>query len=161
VPGCWLRRELPFAGYPGHHPPRSGRPCLFPPHGESTRFACSRHCESIFHREALPPVCYPHYTELRIRVLEEQLRLMRIERYGADNEKLSQAQMELFALEPVVSEVLVQAESECTPVRGSTNRSCKHPGRQELPANLPRVEQVLPQELGPRVFVWWWRRWYR
>src|ERR1035437_5974676 len=84
------------------------------------------------------------YAELRIRVLEERLRLMRIEKYGAGGEKLSQAQMELFALEPVVTELIVQAESECTPVRGSTKRSCKHPGRQELPANLPRVERILP-----------------
>ncbi len=29
------------------------------------------------------------YAELRIRVLEEQLRLMRIEKYGAGGEKLS------------------------------------------------------------------------
>jgi hypothetical protein len=33
------------------------------------------------------------YAELRIRVLEERLRLMRIEKYGAGGEKLSQAQM--------------------------------------------------------------------
>ena len=91
------------------------------------------------------------YAELRIRVLEEQLRLMRIEKYGAGGEKLSQAQMELFALEPVVSELIVQAESECTPVRRSTNRSCKHPGRQELPANLPRVERILPCTPDQRV----------
>ena len=76
-------------------------------------------------------------------MLEERLRLMRIEKYGAGGE-LSHAQMELFALEPVVSEVMVQAESEPTPVRRSTNRYCKHPGRQELPAKLPRVERVLP-----------------
>ena len=36
------------------------------------------------------------YAELRIRVLEERLRLMRIEKYGAGGEKLSQAQMQLF-----------------------------------------------------------------
>jgi hypothetical protein len=46
------------------------------------------------------------YAELRIRALEEQLRLMRIEKYAARGEKLSQAQMEL----------IVQAESECKPV---------------------------------------------
>ena len=63
------------------------------------------------------------YAELRIRVLEERLRLMRIEKYGAGGEKLSHAQMELFELEPVVSEVIVQAESERAPVRRSTNRS--------------------------------------
>ena len=90
------------------------------------------------------------YAELRIRVLEEQLRLMRIEKYGAGGEKLSHAQMELFALEPVI-ELIMQAESECTPVRRSTNTSCKHPGRQELPANLPRVERILPCTPDQRV----------
>ena len=57
------------------------------------------------------------YAELKIRVLEEQLRLMRIEKYGAGGEKLSHAQMELFALEPVVTELIVQAQSECTLAR--------------------------------------------
>ena len=83
------------------------------------------------------------YAELRIRVLEERLRLIRIEKYGAGGEKLSHAQMELFELEPVVSEVIVQGESERAPVLRSTKRVHKHPGRQELPANLPRVERVL------------------
>ena len=91
------------------------------------------------------------YAELRIRVLEERLRLMRIEKYGAGREKLSRAQMELFELEPVVSEVTVQGESERAPVRRSTNSSCKHPGRQELPSNLPRVERVLPCTPDQRV----------
>ena len=52
--------------------------------------------------------------------------------------------MVLFELAPVVSEVILQAETQYAPVRCSKNRSCKHPGRQELPANLPRVERVLP-----------------
>jgi transposase len=82
------------------------------------------------------------YAELRIRVLEEQLRLIRIEKYGAGGEKLSQAQMELFTPEPV-SEVAVPLKSEWTPLRRSTNRSGKHPGRQHLPASLPRVERIL------------------
>jgi transposase len=84
------------------------------------------------------------YAELRIRVLEERLRLMRIEKYGADGEKLSQAQMQLFELEPVISEMTEQAESEHAPMRRPTKRSGKHPGRHELPANLPRVERILP-----------------
>ena len=78
------------------------------------------------------------YAELRIRVLEERLRLMRIEKYGAGGEKLFQAQLELFELEPVVSEMIEQVESEHAPVHRSTKKSGKHPGRQELPANLPR-----------------------
>jgi transposase len=84
------------------------------------------------------------YAELRIRVLEEQLRLMRIEKYGAGGEKLSHAQMELFDREPVVAELMVEAESEPEPVHRSTTKYRKHPGRQELPSNLPRVERVLP-----------------
>ena len=55
-------------------------------------------------------------------VLEERLRLMRIEKYGAGGEKLSQAQMQLFELEPVVSEMIEQAESEHAPVHRSTTR---------------------------------------
>ncbi len=91
------------------------------------------------------------YAELRIRVLEEQLRLMRIEKYGAGGEKLSHAQMELFELAPVVGGLIQQATIECMPARHSTKRSCKHPGRQELPANLPRVERVLPCTSDQRV----------
>lgn len=86
----------------------------------------------------------PQYAELRIRVLEERLRLMWIERYGAGGEKLSQAQMQLFELEPVVSEMIEHAGREHGPLHRSTKKSGKHPGRQELPANLPRVERVLP-----------------
>jgi hypothetical protein len=88
------------------------------------------------------------YAEMRIRVLEERLRLMRIEKYGAGGEKLSQAQMQLFELEPVVREMIEQAESEHAPVHrstGSTKKSVKHPGRQELPADrLKRGADVSP-----------------
>jgi len=91
------------------------------------------------------------YAELRIRVLEERLRLMRIEKYGAGGEKLSQTQMQLFELELVVSEMIEQAETEDAAVHRSTKKSGKHPGRQELPANLPRVERVLPCALDQRV----------
>jgi len=91
------------------------------------------------------------YAELRIRVLEERLRLMRIEKYGAGGEKLSRAQMELFELEPVVSEVTVQGEGEQAPVHRSATRSCKHPGRQELPPNLARVERIMPCTLDQRL----------
>src|SRR5271168_192749 len=91
------------------------------------------------------------YAELRIRVLEERLRLMRIEKYGAGGEKLSQAQMQLFELEPVITEVTEQTESEHTLAHRSTKKSVKHPGRQELPANLPRIVRVLPCTPDQRV----------
>jgi transposase len=83
------------------------------------------------------------YAELKIRVLEERLRLVRIAKYGPGSEKLSDAQLELLELEPGVSTVEVQAESERPPVQPSTKTRRQHPGRQELPANLPRVERIL------------------
>lgn len=52
--------------------------------------------------------------------------------------------MQLFEHAPVVSEMIEQAEPEHAPVRRPTKGSSKHPGRQELPASLPRVERVLP-----------------
>jgi transposase len=91
------------------------------------------------------------YAELRIRVLEERLRLMRVEKYGAGGEKLSQAQMQLFELEPDSIELIEQAKIEHAPVHRSTKKAAKHPGRQELPANLPRVERVLPSRPDQRV----------
>ena len=83
------------------------------------------------------------YAELKIRVLEERLRLVRIAKYGPGSEKLSDAQLELLELEPGVSSAEVQAESERPAVQPSTKTKRQHPGRQELPANLPRVERIL------------------
>jgi hypothetical protein len=76
---------------------------------------------------------------------------MRIEKYGATGEKLSDAQMVLFELDPVVSETIEQAESEHASAHRPTKRSTKHPGRQELPSNLPRVERILPCTPDQRV----------
>ena len=84
-------------------------------------------------------------------MLEERLRVMRIEKYGAGGEKLSQAQLKLFELEPVVSERIEQTASAHAPVHRSAKKSGKHPGRRELPANLPRIERILPCALDQRV----------
>jgi transposase len=83
------------------------------------------------------------YAELKIQVLEERLRLVRIAKYGPGSEKLSDAQLELLELEPGVSSAEVQAESERPPLQPSTKTKREHPGRQELPATLPRVERIL------------------
>ena len=40
------------------------------------------------------------FAEYKVRVLEEKLRLIRIEKYGPGSEKLSDAQLELLELEP-------------------------------------------------------------
>jgi transposase len=71
------------------------------------------------------------------------LRLVRIAKYGRGSEKLSDAQLELLELEPGVSSTEVQAESDRPGVQPSTKTKQQHPGRQELPANLPRVERIL------------------
>jgi transposase len=83
------------------------------------------------------------YAELKIQVLEERLRLVRIVKYGPGSEKLSDAQLELLELEPGVSTVEVQAESERPALPSTAKTKRQHPGRQELPANLPCVERIL------------------
>lgn len=82
--------------------------------------------------------------ELKIRVLEERLRLQLMAKYGPGSEKLSDAQLELLELEPGVSSVEVQRESERESLPVAANKkNRKHPGRQELPAELPRVERMI------------------
>jgi transposase len=90
------------------------------------------------------------FTELRVLVLEERLRLRRLEKYGAGSEKLSNLQLELLEQEPGVSGAEVQAESErptiegdAVEVAGYQRKRSSHPGRQSLPAELPRVERVI------------------
>jgi transposase len=81
-------------------------------------------------------------------VLEERLRQQRIAQYGPGSETLSNLQLELLEEEPAVSRHEVQAESEREPVApppatsGNKQRE-PHPGRQSLPAHLPRVEKVV------------------
>ncbi len=82
------------------------------------------------------------YAELKIRVLEERLRLQRIAKYGPGSEKLSNEQLELLELEPGVSNQEVEAESQREPLSAAPNRR-RHPGRQTLPPDLPRVERVI------------------
>ena len=86
------------------------------------------------------------WAKLKIQVLEERLRLERIKKYGPGSEKLSDAQLQLLDLEPGVSNAEVQAESQrgsvpATPEKPQKRR--KHPGRQELPTGLARVERVI------------------
>jgi transposase len=89
--------------------------------------------------------------EIKIKVLEERLRLDRIARYGKRSETLSDLQLQLLDLEPGVSSEEVEAESQREPlkpppVQDNTSPSKprrKHPGRQELPSHLERVDESL------------------
>ncbi len=88
------------------------------------------------------------FAHLKIQLLEERLRLERIQKYGPASEKLSNAQLELLEEEPGVSNLEVAAEREREPLPASAplqpRRTRQHPGRQRLPANLARVERVIP-----------------
>ena len=88
--------------------------------------------------------------EEKIKLLEERLRLDRIARYGKRSETLSDLQLQLLDLEPGVSSEEVEAESEREPLQPQTPQDKspskprrKHPGRQDLPAHLERVEQIV------------------
>jgi transposase len=85
------------------------------------------------------------YAKLKIQLLEEKLRLQRIAKYGPGSEKLSNLQLELLEIEPGVSNVEVTAESErdSLPSAPEKKKRRKHPGRQTLPADFPRVERVI------------------
>jgi transposase len=82
------------------------------------------------------------YAQLKIQIVEERLRLLRIQKYGPSSEKLSNLQLELLEQEPGVSQEEVVAESERkAPPPVTEKKKRKHPGRQTLPANLPRAER--------------------
>jgi transposase len=89
------------------------------------------------------------WSKWKIQSLEERLRLEMIRKYGPKSETLSDAQLLLLQLEPGVSSAEVEAESQreplppASPVTAKNRKIGKHPGRQELPAHLPRVEKVI------------------
>jgi transposase len=87
-----------------------------------------------------------HWATLKIQLLEEKLRKKRIELLGPFSENLSDLQLQLLLeVEPGVSAAEVEAEARREPVTPPVRRREKpHPGRQTLPADLPRVEKIIP-----------------
>ena len=89
------------------------------------------------------------WSRLKIRTLEERLRLEMIRKYGPKSETLNDAQLLLLELEPGVSAAEVAAEAEreplppVSPLKAKSRTTGRHPGRQELPASLPRVEKLI------------------
>jgi transposase len=89
------------------------------------------------------------WSRLKIQALEERLRLEMIRKYGPKSEALSDAQLSLLELEPGVSAAEVEAEAgraplpPVSPLKAKSRSQGKHPGRQELPASLLRVERVV------------------
>ena len=90
------------------------------------------------------------WSRLKIQALEERLRLELIRKYGPKSEKLSDNQLHLLDLEPGVSTEEVEAEGRRDPLpsappstTAAKSKKGKHPGRQELPAHLQRVERII------------------
>lgn len=93
-----------------------------------------------------------YWAKLKIQVLEEELRQLRIARFGPRSETLSDLQLSLLEEEPSVTRDEVAAEAERGPVDGApadaptaapTRERKPHPGRQSLPAHLPRKEEIV------------------
>ena len=85
--------------------------------------------------------------ELKIQALEAELRLERIRKYGPKSDAVPSDQLELLEAEPGVSDAEVAEEAQREAVapieRENRKRRKPHPGRQTLPAHLPRVERVI------------------
>ena len=90
--------------------------------------------------------CELALANLRIQVLEEQLRQQRIKLLGPRSETLSNLQLELLLEEPGVTGSEVDAEAGREPMAPPQppRQRKPHPGRQRLPDNLPRVEVTIP-----------------
>jgi transposase len=79
-----------------------------------------------------------------IRALQEEVRLLRIEKYGSKSEKLSDLQLQFLEEEPGVAKEEVQLEAQAEPLEPARRKPRKHPGRNGFPAGLPREEHIVP-----------------
>jgi transposase len=96
--------------------------------------------------------------ELQVQLLREELRLARLDKYGAKSEKLTDAQLALLDLEPVVhaNEVVTEAEAteadeqEIKAILAEAKATVaakskkEHRGRAPLPGHLRREITVVP-----------------
>jgi transposase len=84
--------------------------------------------------------------EIEVKLLQEALRLARIEKFGPKSEKLSDGQLELLESEPGVAVAEIETEAQRSQPEQEAiekQRRREHPGRRELPAHLPRRETVI------------------
>jgi transposase len=86
------------------------------------------------------------WAHLKIQSLIEELRRQRIKMLGPRSETLSDLQLELLAdEEPGATRDEVEAEAQREPIPNTARGERKpHPGRQRLPENLPRIEELIP-----------------
>jgi transposase len=86
-----------------------------------------------------------HWAQLKIQLLEEELRQRRIQQLGPRSETLSNLQLTLLTEEePGVTRDEVEAEARREKLTRTPGRERQpHPGRRPLPEDLPRVTHVL------------------
>ena len=80
-----------------------------------------------------------------IQQLKDALRLERIRKYGSRSEKLSDLQLQLLDLEPAVSSDEIETEISSGPLPEAARRRKRkpHPGRNELPVHLERIDEIV------------------
>jgi transposase len=85
--------------------------------------------------------------ETENKLLREQIRLALIEKYGPKSEQLTDKQLDFLEKEPGVSSAEVESEAQCSDeekkVLERQRAPRNHPGRAELPADLPRHELII------------------
>src|ERR1700689_29516 len=89
-----------------------------------------------------------HWAQLKIQLLEEQLRQRRIQQLGPKSETLSNLQLALLTEEePSTTRDEVEAEARREKLTRTPERERQpHPGRKPLPEDLPRVTHIIPCE---------------
>lgn len=80
--------------------------------------------------------------EKLVLIHQEMIRLMRIEKFGRSSEKLSDEQLSFLEEEPGVRPEEVENEASLVEKKKRKKRN-PSPGRIELPAHLPRVEETI------------------
>jgi len=86
--------------------------------------------------------------EVENELLKQEIRRLRMAKYGIKSDQLSEGQLTLLEEEPGVVSAEVESEvgrseQEKQDVAGQTRPPRQHPGRAELPANLERIESIL------------------
>lgn len=89
-------------------------------------------------------------SHMMIEKLKAELRQQYIARFGPRSETLNDLQLSLLIEEPSVTSDEIAAEAQREPLADGEapaapkRQSKPHPGRQSLPANLPRKEEIIP-----------------
>ena len=84
-----------------------------------------------------------HRLTIEVKLLKEAIRLLRLDKYGAKSEQLSDHQLALLELEPGVTREEVAAEIALPAREKKLTRVAAPHGRSPLPAHLPRIEEII------------------